>query len=190
MTLSLNQRVWVLAERLYIHAHGDHGHEAFLTLLRQHDIDYNGETYQGFPLTKPLYTFMSEENYSFASFMELVPTYKYLPLLEKIVFDPKVQHIQYDNWNYYGEHIQHWYPDLLSLLNLAGIKVDIDTKHLDYPEQEQPPVKQDFLPEGFGDLFLDYIRKEINESYKMACFYQLCSCQENYWKPSLFGSLR
>ncbi len=170
MALTLNQRVWVLAERLYIHAHGDKGHEAFLTLLHKHDIDYDGEPYQGFPITKPLYTFMSEDNYAFATFMNLVPTYKYLPLLQEIIFDPKVKQTQNDNWNYYGEFIRHWYPDLLLLLNLAGISVDSETNHLVYPDQEQPPPAQDFLTEGFGDPFLDYIRKEINESYRNGLF--------------------
>lgn len=113
---------------------------------------------------------MSEENYTFASFMELVPAYKYLPLLENIVFGAKVIGTQNDNWNYYGEYIRHWYPDLLSLLNLAEVSIDTERKKLDYPDLEQHPIAADFLPESFGGIFLDYIRKEINECQKAGLY--------------------
>ena len=69
MALTLNKRVWVLAERLYITAHKA---EHFLKLLQDSDIDYPGEPYKKFGETKALYTFMSEESYEFANFMQPV----------------------------------------------------------------------------------------------------------------------
>jgi hypothetical protein len=39
MTLTLNKRVWLLAERLYIHAYNA---DKFLKLLALNDIDYDG----------------------------------------------------------------------------------------------------------------------------------------------------
>jgi hypothetical protein len=79
------------------------------------------------------------------------------------VFDPKVQKTSDDNWNYYGEYIKNWYPDLTDLLNLAGVEVDYEKEALTHPEPPSVPAPQDFLPDEFGDLFLDYIRKEANE---------------------------
>jgi hypothetical protein len=163
MTLALNRRVWVLAERLYIHSYNP---DEFLKLLRQHDIDYPGDKYVEFNTTKGRYTFMSQDDFTFASFMDLIPSYKYLPLLQDIAFDPKVESTASDNWNYYGEYIRHWYPNLLDLLQLSGVQVNRETKHLEYPDLEEPPPQQDFLPDGFGDHFLDYIRREINECHR------------------------
>ena len=59
MTLTVNRRVWVLAERLYIHIHE---WKQFIQFLRQFGIDYPGEPYKGFRRAKGLYTFMSEDD--------------------------------------------------------------------------------------------------------------------------------
>lgn len=163
MALTLNKRVWVLTERLYIHAHGE---QEFIQFLEQFDIAYPGEPYEDFDTVKGKYTFMSEDNYTFANFMQLVPTYKYLPILETIIFDPHVRKTQRDNWNYYGEYIKNWFPDLLALLKLAGVNIDAQTKQLTYEEEDEEARTEDLLPSEFGDLFLDYMRKEVNESYK------------------------
>ena len=168
IVLTLSNRVWILTERLYIHAHKTEG---FLNLLRGLDIDYPGEVYPSFEHYKNLYIFMSEENYAFANFMCLVSSYKYIPLLEKVVFDPEGRKTQKDNWNYYGEYIRNWYPELLGLLNLAGIRLDTDARKLEYQEEEEKTVaKGDFLPDAFGDMFLDYMRKEVNECYKSGLY--------------------
>jgi hypothetical protein len=163
MTLTLNKRVWVLAERLYIHCYKP---EDFIELLQQDDIEYSSEIYGTFNSTKGLYTFMSEDDYTFASFMELIPSYKYLSLLQKIVFDNKIRMTARDHWNYYGEPIRNWYPELVDLLKLAGVQIDYGAQKLTFPDIEPTPEKKDFLPDSFGDIFLDYIRKEINECYK------------------------
>ena len=172
MALTLSDRVWILAERLYVHAHDT---DSFLNLLRGLDIDYPGEVYQSFQHHKAIYLFMSEANYTFPDFMHLVPSYKYIPLLETVVFDSEVRKTQKNKWNYYGEYIKNWYPELLNLLNLAGIRLDVDAQKLDYQEkeEEQSVTTGDFLPDAFGDMFLDYMRKELNECYRSG-FY-LCA---------------
>lgn len=170
MALTLNKRVWVLAERLYIHTHADpnleHGAQEFIQFLKQFNTDYPGEPYQDFGTIKGTYTFMSEDNYTFADFMQLIPTYKYLPILEKIIFASHVTKTQRDNWNYYGEYIKNWYPELLSLLKLAGVNIDTKPQRLTYEEAAEKVHAEDFLPNEFCDPFLDYMRKEVNESYK------------------------
>ncbi len=164
MPLILNKRVWVLAERLYIHANGQ---DEFIELLQTNDIDFSDNNYDELlKYTKPYYTFMSEENYEFADFMELVSSYKYLPLLEKIKFDKNVLKTLSDNWNYFGENVKNWYPDFLGLLHLSGVKSDFKNQTLFYEEsQEEEPASGDFVSLQFGDVFIDYIRKELNESY-------------------------
>jgi hypothetical protein len=109
---------------------------------------------------------MSEDDYRFASFMELVPSYNYLPLLKEIVFDEKIRGTKRDNWNYYGEFIRNWYPELIDLLKLAGVQIDHGEQQLTFPEIVFTSDEKDFLANGFGDIFLDYIRKEINECHK------------------------
>ena len=134
MALTLSDRVWILAERLYVHAHDT---DSFLNLLRGLDIDYPGEVYQWLKTIKEKYLFMSEENYAFADFMHSVPSYKYVPLLETVVFDSEVRKTQKDDWNYYGEYIKNWYPELLNLLNLGGVRVDAGTYKLEYQEKRK-----------------------------------------------------
>jgi len=167
MPLTLNKRVWVLAERLFLHCH-DCDYGELLNLLKRFDIDYEENEYENLlKLTGPRYTFMSEENYAFANFMELIATYKYLPLLEGIVFDECVKRTRSDKWNYYGEDIKYWYPSLLDLIKLAGVIIDRKKKRLIFEEEEEKSTEStDFVSGQFGDNFIDYILKELNESFK------------------------
>jgi len=171
MPLLLNPRVWMLAERLYVHAHE---HKGFQELLASLDIEYNDFDYErGFAPYQGKYVFMSEENFTFARFMQLVPSYKYLPLLKRIVFDQDVRSTQNDNWNYYGEAIRKWYPELLDLLKFAGVEVDQTGNQIVYVEPEEPiPVTDslDFVGQPFCDVFLDYIRRELNEAYSQRLY--------------------
>lgn len=171
MPLILNARVWVLAERLYVHAHNG---AAFCKLLKDCNIDYTEFDYdKAFAKLKGKYTFMSEDDFTFAQFMQLVPSYKYLPFLERVVFDHDVQVTQKDSWNYYGEYIKKWYPDLLDLLQLAGVEVKEVTKQLFYvPVAEPVPAEdgKDFVGQPFGDVFLDYIRRELNEAHAQSLY--------------------
>lgn len=165
MSLTLNNRVWVLAERLFLFSRKEKTEE-FIDLLKQYGVDYPGDPYDKFSTTKGLYTFMSENDFTFAQFMLLVPTYKYIDILEKIVFDESIKITQDDNWNYYGEYVKHWYPDFIDLIRLAGITIDKDNKKLIYVDGESEIAESgDFIPNDFGDLFLDYMKKEINDSY-------------------------
>lgn len=163
MGLNLPKKIWVYAERLYIHAHDA---EKFKVLLKNYGIEYGGAPYGEFENTKSRYGFMSEENYTFANFMQAVPTYKYLRVLEAIVFDPEVVVTAQDNWNYYGEFISNWYPKVVELLGLAEVGIDPAQKKLIYEEAGDSKSESDFLPYAFNDPFLDYLRKEINESYR------------------------
>lgn len=162
MPLNVPPRTWLLAERLYIHCHAP---EDFLALLRDHEIAYTGEPYAEFGSVKGKYTFMSEDNFAFASFMQGVPTYKYVRLLEDIVFDNCVQGTKDDNWNYYGEYIHSWYPELVDLLRLSGIDIQIPEKKLVVRKADIEEEREDFLAHSFNDPFLDHIRKEVNEAH-------------------------
>jgi len=142
-----------------------HSHkvEAFLQLLKDFEIEYPGNSYQNFAEYKNLYIFMSEENYDFAIFMRAVPSNKYLPLLGKVLFDPKIINTQKDDWNYYNEYVKNWYPDLLGLLDLAGVIVDPGLKKLAYRERDESIFNpnDNFIPDAFGDMFLDNIRAGV-----------------------------
>lgn len=160
--MKLTQEIWVYVERLYITYYSA---EEFVIFLKKFNIDYSNELYKSFSVTEALYNFMSEENYDFANFMQTIPTYKYITILEKVVFDDRISQSRRDNWNYYGEYIKNWHPRIIELLRGAGVEVDVvnkKLKHIDIKEDFESP---DFLPYNFNDLFLDYIRKEINESY-------------------------
>lgn len=163
MALNIPSKIWVFVERLYIHIYDN---ETFQTFLKEFDIDYNNPLYNEFTTTKILYTFMSEENYSFAKFIQSVPSYKYIKILERIVFDEKIIETKKDNWNYYGEAIEHWYPIIIELISLSGIQIDEANKKLIFLVDEYVPSTDDFIQHSFNDPFIDYIRKEINESYQ------------------------
>ncbi|HYX10061.1 MAG TPA: hypothetical protein VE912_25260 [Bacteroidales bacterium] len=113
---------------------------------------------------------MSEEDFKFANFMQTVPTYKYLKILERIVFDSKIEQTKDDDWNYYGEYIKYWYPTVLEILKISDIKIDSKSETLIFTDMEYMPGGEDLLPYSFNDPFLDYIRKEINESYQGRLF--------------------
>ncbi len=167
MSLNVNKKIWLYVERLFISCHKT---EDFVPFLKQFGIEYDNKLYKEFNKTIPLYTFMSEENYDFADFMQTVPSYKYLLILEKIVFDKKIKATKKDNWNYYGENIKNWYPSIIELLKIAGIIIDDENKKLIFKEKDEKTFAgPDFLPYSFNDMFLDYIRKEVNECYNEDC---------------------
>lgn len=167
MSLKLNQDIWTYVERLYIHCYNA---EDFKIFLRKYGIEYDNPKYADLAITGPshkipLYAFMSEPNYEFANFMQTVPTYKYLPILQHVVFDIKTIATRNDGWNYYGEPIRSWHQKIVELLRATGVTFDTTNKKLSIAEEEEDFGGPDFLPYDFSDLFLDYIRKEINESY-------------------------
>lgn len=167
MSIKLNQEIWMYAERLYIHCYDA---EQFVVFLKQYGIEYDYDGYAQFSTSGiahqlPLHKFMSEPNYHFANFMQTIPTYKYLLILQKVVFDPKIVATRRDGWNYYGESIRSWHPKIVEILKATGVNFDNTNKKLSINENEEDFGGPDFLPYDFNDLFLDYIRKEINESY-------------------------
>jgi hypothetical protein len=167
MSLKLNQEIWMYVERLYIHCYGA---ESFKIFLKKYGIDYDNPKYTDLKASGPshkipLYVFMSEPNYDFANFMQTVPTYKYLPILQQIVFDSTIIATREDGWNYYGEPIRNWHQKVIEILRTTGVNIDNTNKKLSITEDEEDFGGPDFLPYDFSDLFLDYIRKEINESY-------------------------
>ena len=163
MALVIHKRLWVYLERLYITAHDK---VKFKELLKRHEIEYNNPLYTDFNNTISLYTFMSVEDYSFADFMQTVPSYKYIDLISEIIFDSKVRATRTDNWNYYGEKIKKWIPIVVDLLQLNNIAIDWHLKKLVCKKEDEIELKADFLPYCLSDPFLDYIRKEINETFK------------------------
>lgn len=167
MAVTINKKVWVLVERLYIFIYKEN---SFLEFLKSHNIQYENEAYKSFNTIKGQYTFMSEDNYDFSECMSLVPTYKYIDILKPIIFDKSIIETKDDNWNYYGEFIKNWYPDLIDLLKLAGFIIDYEKELFYLPEDVEDAESQDFLPMTFSDIFLDYIRKEINEAYERDLF--------------------
>jgi|SRR3989344_499481 len=168
MSVNLNQEIWVYVERLYIFTYSA---EEFQIFLKKFGIEYESDIYpklseNGPPTSIPLYEFMSEENYAFANFMQTIPSYKYLSILEKVVFDEKIIATRREGWNYYGEYVKNWHPKIIEILKLANVSFDKENKKLSIHEEEEIFEGPDFLPYNFNDLFLDYIRKEINESYR------------------------
>ena len=167
MALNIPKKIWVYAERLFI---SQYSVKEFKKFLREFDIEYDNKLYKKFNTTKILYNFMSKEDYTFANFVQTVPNYKYLQILERIVFDSKIRESKNEGWNYYGEYIKHWYPIILDILKISEIKVDRKNHKLIYIDEEYIPTGDDLLPYSFNDPFLDYIRKEINESYERRLF--------------------
>lgn len=167
MSIKLNQEIWVYVERIYIHCYGTANFKIF---LKKYGIEYDNPHYNdllssGQSRDIPLYVFMSTPNYDFAHFMQTVPTYKYLSILQQIIFDTDIITTRKDGWNYYGEPIRNWHPKIIEFLKATGINVDITNKKLSATEDDEDFGGPDFLPYEFNDLFLDYIRKEVNESY-------------------------
>ena len=167
MSIKLDQEIWKYVERLYIHCYGT---DDFKIFLKKYGIEYDNPKYADLKASGPshkipLYVFMSEPNYDFANFMQTVPTYKYLPILQQVVFDASAIATRKDGWNYYGEPIRNWHQKVIELLRATGVNIDNTNKKLSIMEDEEDFGGPDFLPYDFSDLFLDYIRKEINESY-------------------------
>jgi len=160
MGLIVNNKIWQLTEKLYIHCYGIDG---FVSFLESHEVKLPDGLYDNFEI----YSFMSTEQNQFTQQMQGVPSYRYIPILEKIVFDEKIKNTQRDNWNYYGTYIRGWYPKLIRKLEKNEVNINNRKHRLYYMgfEAVQIQADSDFLRYNFNDPFLDYIKKEINETY-------------------------
>ncbi|MBD3227664.1 MAG: hypothetical protein GF329_05705 [Candidatus Lokiarchaeota archaeon] len=163
MGLVFNNKIWQLVERLYIHCYSV---DEFINFLKSKEVDIKNNFYSNFDV----YVFMSTETTDFARFMQNIPSYRYLSILEAIVFDDKIIATASDNWNYYGKYIKNWYPELIKELKNSNIIIDEQNKKLKSEDGEflASSDSLDFLQYGFNDSFLDYIKKEINESFNSA----------------------
>jgi hypothetical protein len=165
MGFVINNQIWQLTEKLYIHCHKVDG---FVNLLKSHEVNLPDDFYSSFEI----YSFMSSEQNNFVQFMQGVPSYRYLPILEEVIFDENIRSTQRDNWNYYGVYIKNWHPELLDRIKRAGLEIDNSKNKIIRTdiEIEQAYDTQDFLKYSFNDPFLDYIRKEINESHNSGLY--------------------
>ena len=171
MSTSINKKVWLYVERLYIHVYSP---RKFIEFLGEHDIKYS-ESYDGLfnfeqsgkdsVITPDGYEFMSEENDSFMNIMERTPNYNYMKILNEIIFDETIKLTKEDTWNYFGERVSEWYSKIIEFLCLADMSIDYETNQIFQNESVDFDETGDFLKYPFNDEFLDYIRKEINESY-------------------------
>ena len=172
MSTFINKKIWLYVERLYIHVYSP---RKFIEFLEEHNIEYSIESYGGLfnfeqsgkdSVTSPDgYEFMSEENNSFMNFMERTPNYKYIRILNEIIFDETIKLTKEDTWNYFGERVSEWYSKIIEFLCLADMLIDYETNQIFQNESVDFDETGDFLKYPFNDEFLDYIRKEINESY-------------------------
>lgn len=160
MSIVVNNQIWQLVEKLYIHCYEKVG---FVQFLNSNGVKLPSKFYNGFEI----YSFMSTEHYDFAQLMHKVPSYRYIPILQNVCFDENIKSTRKDNWNYYGVQIKTWYPKLLTQLRRCGFKIDLKKNIILFPDDyiDDARGNPDFLQYSFNELFLDYIKKEINESY-------------------------
>lgn len=157
MGFVIRDRIWQLIEKLYIHCYKI---DNFINFLETHKIRLPDDIYSDFEI----YLFMSTEQNSFTQIMQRVPSYRYISILEQIVFDENIKRTKKDNWNYYGVYIHEWYPELLEKLKQSGFKIDKRNRKIIFQENISER-NIDFLICNFNDPLLDYIGKEINEAY-------------------------
>ena len=106
MGFIISNKIWQLTEKLYIHCYKLDG---FVSFLESYEIIFPNNFYNTFEI----YSFMSIEQNRFSHFMQRVPFYKCISILEKIVFDERIKNTQQDNWDYYGIAVNTWYPELI-----------------------------------------------------------------------------
>jgi len=129
MSFIIDNQIWQLAEKLYIHCYETSGFVDFLEFFK---VKLPDDFYSNFEI----YSFMSTEQNKFAQYMQRVPSYRYVSILEKIVFDEKIKNTRRDNWNYYGVYIRDWYPELIRQLEQAGLKIDDVSSKLSFQGSE------------------------------------------------------
>ncbi|MBI5679363.1 MAG: TIGR02391 family protein [Methanobacterium sp.] len=128
----INPKIWIYIERLYIHCYGA---DEFIKYLRNFGIPYNNKIYSKLDDTTTGYTFMSEENYDFANFMQNVTSYTYLDILKDLIFNDLIINTKNSNWNYYGEGVKEWYPKVIELLESDGFTIDFNNEKLIFGEK-------------------------------------------------------
>jgi len=98
--------------------------------------------------------------------MQGVPSYRYLPLLGGMIFDSNIRDTQLDGTDYFGIYVKGWYPQLIDQIQRAGLIIDSSESKIYSDETDSEAVNgQDLLVINFSDIFLNHIKKEINECY-------------------------
>jgi S-layer protein (TIGR01567 family) len=139
MAKSLNEHIWSLVERLYIHVYTPN---QFIQLLNENGIDYQSSSYSGlFDLDKKGsegalnpngYNFMKNGNNHIAHLMKKFPIQEQFDLLSQVIYDDAITETKEDGWNYFQEYVKDWYPAIIEYLEDAKVEFDYEGKSLEH----------------------------------------------------------
>lgn len=160
MGFMVSEQIWQYVEKLYIHCYKIDG---FIDFLKSRDIILP----QDFYANRDIPIIMSTDSRDFSHYMKGVSFYRYISVLEGMIFDRKIKDTQLEEMEYYGIYVKSWYPQLIDQIQKAGLIIDNVENKVNRKEDtsSEGVSSQDLLVMSFNDIFLDYIKKEINECY-------------------------
>lgn len=99
-----------------------------------------------------------------------------LIVIKDILDNEKIKQDKYNNWNYRGDDIKYWRPQLIDFLKENGIEYDDSSRKFSLAGGEPISITTTkrklpvLLDIKFNDFFYDSLKEEINRTYKFGLF--------------------
>lgn len=145
-------------------------------IAKMYDHYYDG-MYLDVLLALPLKTDASKLTRSdIVNFWLSLPLEDSLIVIKDILENESAKRDESSNWNYFGDYVKYWRPQLIDFLKDNGIEYNDSSKTFSLiggepilitTTKRKLPVLLDI---EFNDFFYDALKKEINKAYKFGLF--------------------
>jgi len=170
--IKIHPTIWTHVQKMYDHYYGSDYKDVLISLLGIDETDIN----------KRIFKKLSFEDG--------------LIVIQDLLENNDVKNDINDNWNYHGDFICEWRPQLIDYLQRNGIIYDENVKKFNLLSGETisliVPNRQlkKLIDMEFGDVFYNDLRDEINEAYKMGLFTSVMLLTRKLFENLLIEILR
>ena len=148
--IKIHPKIWTHVNKMYRHYYPNNFKEVLISLLDINEHDANLGIFSKLSIEEGLI------------------------VIKDLLGNYEIKHP--DDWNYFGDFVRDWRPQLIEYLHDNGIIYNEDAKNFSQTSGELIPLmvpigqSSNLIELDFNDLFYDELRDEINKAYQMRLF--------------------
>lgn len=148
--IKLHPKIWIHVQKMYKHYYHNNYKNVLISLLGVDEQDANFSIFSKLSLEGGLI------------------------VIKDLLGNYEVKHP--DNWNYHGDYVKNWRPQLIEYLHDNGIIYNEEAKNFSLTSGETisliVPIRQssNLIDLEFNDVFYNELRSEINKAYQERLF--------------------
>ncbi|VVB86201.1 Uncharacterised protein [uncultured archaeon] len=170
--MKLHPKIWTHVRKMYDHYYGSNFKDVLLSLLEIEEEDAN-------------YSIFNKLSFEDG-----------LVVIKDLLENNEVKKDRTNNWNYFGDFISEWRPQLIEYLRDNGIEYNEETKNFILTSGEPIPLiapktqLSNLVDIDFQDFFYNKLRDEINTAYRMELFTSVMLLSRKLFENLLIEILR